>query len=76
VSQNPTIGRAVHYQSYGSPGGEHKSEPRAATITSIHADGTTVSLFVMTPTGTFHNATTPYSETPKAGHWSWPPRVP
>ena len=31
----PTIGRIVHYQSYGTPGGEYLPEPRAAVITEV-----------------------------------------
>jgi len=31
----PTVGRTVHYQSYGTPGGEYKAEPRAAIITQV-----------------------------------------
>jgi hypothetical protein len=31
----PTIGRIVHYMSYGTPGGEHKSECRAAVVTEV-----------------------------------------
>jgi hypothetical protein len=31
----PSIGRIVHYQSYGTPGGEHPSEPCAAIITAV-----------------------------------------
>lgn len=32
----PTIGRVVHYVSYGTPGGEYASECRAAIITGLH----------------------------------------
>lgn len=31
----PSVGRAVHYLSYGTPGGEFKSVCRAATITEV-----------------------------------------
>ncbi len=31
----PTVGRIVHYQSYGTPGGEYLPEPRAAIVTSV-----------------------------------------
>jgi hypothetical protein len=30
----PTVGRIVHYQSFGTPNGEHHSLARAAVITS------------------------------------------
>jgi hypothetical protein len=35
--QQPSVGRIVHYVSYGTPGGEYRSECRAATITSVGA---------------------------------------
>lgn len=41
----PTVGRIVHYQSYGTPNGEFKSEPRAAIITGV-VDEETVHLCV------------------------------
>jgi hypothetical protein len=31
----PSIGRIVHYVSYGTPGGEYASECRAAVITEV-----------------------------------------
>jgi len=71
----PTIGRVVHYQRYGSPGGEHKPEPSPAIITQIISEETgECQLFVMNPNGLYFNST-PYSEDPKPGHWNWPPRV-
>lgn len=33
----PTVGRIVHYQSYGTPGGEYLPEPRAAIVTEVKA---------------------------------------
>lgn len=32
----PSIGRVVHYVSYGTPGGEFKSECRAAIIAEVY----------------------------------------
>jgi hypothetical protein len=32
----PSIGRIVHYFSYGTPGGEYKRECRAACITEVY----------------------------------------
>jgi hypothetical protein len=78
MEQKPSIGRIVHYQSHGSPNGQHKSEPRAAIITAVYetppAPGA-VDLAVLNPTGMYFDKGTPFSETPKAGHWNWPPRV-
>jgi len=31
----PTVGRVVHYVSYGTPGGEYTSQCRAAIITEV-----------------------------------------
>lgn len=70
----PSIGRVVHYHSYGTPGGEYLPEPRAAIITAV-SDSTPVGLAVLNPTGMFFNTSVPFSEEPKPGHWSWPPRV-
>ncbi|QLF84122.1 hypothetical protein KNV15_gp76 [Gordonia phage Jambalaya] len=36
MTQQPTVGRIVHYQSYGTPGGEYPPEPRAAIITEVN----------------------------------------
>ncbi len=73
---NPTIGRIVHYQSYGTPGGEFLPEPRAAIITEVSdALPGLVGLCVLNPTGQFFNRGVPYSEIPKPGHWNWPPRT-
>jgi hypothetical protein len=71
--QKPTIGRVVHYQRYGTALGEHKSEPSPAVIVEVFENGD-CQLFVMNPNGLYFNRT-PYSDEPKGGHWSWPPRV-
>lgn len=73
----PSVGRIVHYQSHGSPNGQHKSEPRAAIITAVRnepGDGN-VDLCVLNPAGMYFDRATPFSETPLAGHWNWPPRA-
>lgn len=33
--RQPTVGAIVHYQSYGTPGGEYLPEPRAAIVTAV-----------------------------------------
>lgn len=71
----PSIGRIVHYHSYGTPGGEFLPEPRAAIITAVHpGDDGLCDVTVFNPTGIYFNRI-PFSEEPKPGHWSWPPRV-
>lgn len=82
TQQVPSIGRVVHYHSYGTPGGEYLPAPRAAIITEVHdsepvpehgvAD---VGLAVLNPTGLFFNQHVGYAPGPTPGHWSWPPRV-
>ncbi|MEO6574660.1 MAG: hypothetical protein ABIP89_12525, partial [Polyangiaceae bacterium] len=71
----PSVGRIVHYQAYGTPGGEYASVPRAAVITQV-GEGGAVGLCILNPTGQFFNVSVPYSEEPKPGCWNWPPRVP
>ena len=72
--QKPTVGRVVHYQAYGTPGGEYKSAPRAAIVTQV-LENDEVGLAIMNPTGMFFNPAIQYSEEPKPGCWNWPPRV-
>jgi hypothetical protein len=63
----PSIGSIVHYVSYGTPGGEYKSECRAAVVTEVAADDSTAGLCVLNPTGQFFNRGVPYhdgAETP------------
>lgn len=75
LMQKPSVGRIVHYQAYGTPGGEFKAEPRAAIITEVHdAEAGQVSVCVFNPQGVFFNRVS-FSDGPKPGHWSWPPRV-
>lgn len=69
----PTVGRTVHYQAYGTPGGEFKSLPRAAVITEVF-EGDEVGVCVLNPQGIFFNRVK-YSEQPAPGTWSWPPRT-
>lgn len=76
MSQTPSIGRIVHYHSYGTPGGEFVPEARAAVITGVNwAEEQRVHLAVLNPTGMFFNLDVRYSEDPQPGFWSWPPRV-
>lgn len=82
AEQKPSLGRIVHYQSHGSPNGQHSSQPRAAIITSTY-EGTPfeveqrVDLCVLNPTGMYFDKATPFdaAEIPAPGTWHWPPRV-
>lgn len=71
----PTVGRIVHYQAFGTPGGEYPSVPRAAVVTQVADDGETVGLAILNPTGMFFNPVVKYADPPKPGCWSWPPKV-
>jgi hypothetical protein len=61
----PSVGRVVHYVSYGTPGGEYKSVCRAAVVAAVPTlgelgeewDGAEVvlDLAVLNPTGVFFN---------------------
>lgn len=60
-----TVGRIVHYVSYGTPGGEFKQEHRAAIVTEVPegvANPQTVGLCVLNPTGVFFNRTVSYHD--------------
>ena len=79
----PTVGRIVHYQAFGTPGGEYKSEPRAAVITEVFflpgaeltdEKGYAISLCVLNPSGVFFNSNLFYDADGKPGTWRWPPR--
>lgn len=49
-----SIGRVVHYVSYGTPGGEHAKQCRAADVTEVDpADPNRVGLCVKNPGGLF-----------------------
>lgn len=86
----PTVGRIVHYVSYGAPKGEFGSTCRAAIVTEVSdqlADPNTldpidqwwVGLAVLNPTGLFFYAIEkggcPQNEQQhNGGTWHWPER--
>jgi hypothetical protein len=84
----PSVGRIVHYVSYGTPGGEYGSECRAAVVTEVGkveinernpaGDGEyreSVGLCVLNPAGQFFNRGVLYDEGRGGGTWHWPERV-
>lgn len=74
----PSVGRAVHYVAYGTPGGEFPSGVcRAATVTEVDPDGAKddVGVCVMNPTGLFFNRGIKHDESRTPGTWHWPERV-
>ena len=69
----PTVGRIVHYVSYGTPGGEYLSVCRAAVVTAVGP--AMVSLCVLNPEGMFFNRAVVQDESLiKGGTWHWPER--
>ena len=75
----PSVGRIVHYTSYGTPDGEYPMACRAAVVadvvSSCDGDGKYVDLCVLNPTGMFFSQGVRYSEDPRGGTWHWPERV-
>ena len=73
--QKPSVGRMVHYISYGTPNGEYKPEHRAAVITKVGADDPdqSVGLCIMNPSGLFFNESVKFGD--REGQWHWPERV-
>jgi hypothetical protein len=77
----PSVGRIVHYVSYGTPGGEYTSQCRAAIITGVKegTEGRGVSLAVLNPEGMFFNQNCSHYEPdglmPPGGSWHWPERI-
>jgi hypothetical protein len=72
----PTVGRIVHYVSYGTPGGEYTKECRAAVVTEVTTDNV-IGLAVLNPTGMFFNREITHDDgtKPTGGTWHWPERV-
>jgi hypothetical protein len=83
----PSVGRVVHYVSYGTPGGEYPSACRAAIVTDVddYQEPATndaglhighVSLAVLNPEGMFFNRSVRQDEELKrGGTWHWAERV-
>lgn len=83
----PSVGRIVHYVSYGTPGGEYPSVCRAAVVTAVNgraidpatleeAEAWDVDLCVLNPEGMFFNRSCVQQEHARdGGTWHWPERV-
>lgn len=52
----PSIGRIVHYVARGSADGRFPSVCRAAIVTEVDADESTIGLVALNPTGFFFHA--------------------
>ncbi|MBA9005900.1 RyR domain-containing protein [Thermomonospora cellulosilytica] len=79
--QVPSVGRIVHYVSYGTPGGEYASQCRAAVVTEVNVEEPLqVGLCVLNPGGVFFR---PLAEggcfqaegERRGGTWHWPERT-
>lgn len=74
--QVPSVGRIVHYVSYGTPGGEFPSVCRAAIITEVVSGDEAIGVCVLNPTGIFFNEMCLHDEDDhRGGSWHWPERV-
>jgi hypothetical protein len=71
MDREPKVGMTVFYHSFGTPGGEYPSVPRAAIVTEAYGKHRYTGLAVLNPTGLFFNTAVPYSEKPKPGHWTF-----
>ena len=77
----PSVGRTVHYVSFGTPGGEFPAKIcRAAIVTETYDAGVgfaieAVGLCVLNPTGLFFNRNVPHDEEKTPGSWHWPERA-
>jgi hypothetical protein len=76
-NHTPSVGRIVHYVSYGTPNGEYQPEHRAAVITEV-LDGDShgiVNLCVLNPQGIFFTMSHNEEEDKRGGTWHWPERA-
>lgn len=87
----PSVGRVVHYVSYGTPPGPEglqafESKCRAAIVADVHDIGgpygntedlpnEPVDLVVLNPTGLFFNDAEHDEHGKRGGTWHWPERV-
>jgi hypothetical protein len=83
----PSVGRVVHYVSYGTPGGEYRPVCRAAIVTEVPEllseqpnsgpEGyvQAINIMVCNPKGVFFVTDVPYdAEQKPGGTWHWPER--
>ena len=85
----PSVGRIVHYVSYGTPGGEYTSQCRAAIVAGVpvgalppadgplawNSDAVVLDLVVLNPTGMFFNRCPQSEDNHAGGTWHWPEAV-
>lgn len=76
----PTVGRVVHYVARGSADGRFPRVCRAAIVTEVDADESTIGLCAINPTGLFFHPLSDggcayESNAETGGTWHWPERV-
>lgn len=65
-------GRIVYYIAYGTPGGEYPAGvKRAAVVTEVEHDQSSVGLCVLNPTGLFFRQGVNYDPNGAPGTWQW-----
>ena len=69
----PSVGRIVHYVAYAALGDQPVC--RAAIVTKVDPDATTVSMCVLNPGGMFFNHSVEYDVDATPGTWHWPEMV-
>lgn len=69
----PSVGRIVHY--FDNDDEVAFTPPLAAIVTAVITTHTVALTVFGTNCTPYNVARVPASETPKAGHWCWPPRV-
>lgn len=80
MDQRASVGRIVHYVSYGTRGGEFRSKCRAAIVADVDVPGPdgdqNIALAVLNPSGLVFD-TVPYADSDRltGGTWHWPERV-
>lgn len=70
----PSIGRIVHYVSYGTPNGEYTAQCRAAIVTEVSEVSEACGLAVLNPTGVFFGNSL-HDEEKSGGSWHWPEKI-
>lgn len=74
--QTTSVGRVVHYVSYGTPNREYTPEHRAAVITRVNANSFSIGLCILNSTGIFFKEEVrPDEENKTFGTWHWSERV-
>ena len=66
-ARKPYITELVHYESYGTPGGEHPKTCRPAVVVEVRSESS-LQLAVFNPNGLYFN-TTPHDEDRAGGTW-------